>query len=240
MTTIVKILISIVLALFVSSCVFNGNFSNGKKGNGLVIEDTRETPEEFTEVSAAEGLEVYITQSNKTSILVKADENIIDLINTDIKNGKLYIHTSENIGSATKKIHISLPIITQLKSSSGANLIAENTIEADNIELNASSGANVKLDVTANKVSITTSSGANIRVSGNTSYLATNASSGAQIKANKLITKTCNAKASSGSGITVNVLDILNANASSGGNISYTGQPQVEKTKSVSGSITKG
>mgnify|MGYP000527351014 CR=1 FL=1 len=237
MTTIAKILISILLALFISSCSFNTG--SGVGGNGIVTKDTRNTPEKFTIISTTEGLNVYITQANVTSIHVEADENIIDFIKTDIKNGKLSIHTSENIGFATKKIHVTLPLITELKSSSGANVIVKNVIETNKIALNASSGSNIKLEITAHEIKAKSSSGANIRISGNTNNLFTNASSGSNIKAKKLITKTCNAAASSGSGISLNVSEDLRANAYSGGAISYTGNADVEKNKSVSGSITK-
>ncbi|MEO0473172.1 MAG: DUF2807 domain-containing protein, partial [Bacteroidota bacterium] len=46
------------------------------------------------------------------------DSKLIDLIGTDIKNGKLRIHAIENIGRATKKIYVSLPEVTALESSS--------------------------------------------------------------------------------------------------------------------------
>lgn len=239
MTTIAKILISILLALFISSCSFNANFGTGERGSGVVTQDTRNASEEFTTISAAEGLDVYVTQANETSIYIEADDNIIDFIKTDIKDGKLSIHTSKNIGNATKKIYVTLPIITKLKSSSGANVIVKNTIETNKIALNASSGSNIKLEITANEIKAKSSSGANIRISGSTNNLFTNASSGSNIKAKKLITKTCNAAASSGSGISLNVSEDLKANASSGGAISYTGNANVEKNNSVSGSIKK-
>jgi len=239
MTTIAKILMAILLALFTASCSFNINLDSGEKGNGIVIQDTRTVTEEFTAISASEGLDVYITQANETSISIEADENIEALIRTDIKDGKLTIHTSENIGRATKKIYVTLPIITELKSSSGANIKTKNSIKTDKIKLVTSSGAHLKLDIIANNISAHSSSGSSIKISGNTSNLTTKASSGAHIRAKNLITKTCNAKASSGSGIVVNVLHLLNANASSGGNISYTGKANVKSNSSISGSITK-
>lgn len=239
MTTLVKILVALFLALFVSSCAFDINFGDGKKGNGIVVEESRNLSEDFTVVSASEGIDVFVTQDDEFSINVEADENIIDLIGTDVKNGRLRIHAIENIGRATKKVYVSLPDITALESSSGADLIAQNVINSERIELDASSGSDIQVELSARQVVADASSGADIKVSGKTERLDADASSGSDIRAKELFTKICNADASSGAGISVNVSESLVADASSGADISYTGDASVQKKKSVSGSVSK-
>ena len=238
MTTLVRIAIGLVLALFASSCV-NINFGNGKKGNGVVAEETRKITEDFTEISAAEGLNVFVTQGDNFKILVEADENVIELIATDISEGKLKIHTLENIGRATKNVYVTLPEITVLESSSGADLIGQNEIKSEKLDLEASSGSDIEVEVVAAEIEADASSGADIKISGQTAVLYANASSGADIKARGLMAKRCNADASSGADIAVNVLESLTADASSGADISYTGDPKVSKKKSASGSVHK-
>nr|WP_299389292.1 head GIN domain-containing protein [Allomuricauda sp.] len=239
MTTLARIAIALLMALFASSCIMDVNFGNGKKGNGQVVEESRNVTEEFTVISASEGLDVFVTQDKEFKIDVEADENIIDLIGTDIKDGKLRIHAIENIGRATKKVYVSLPEITGLKSSSGADLIAQTVIESEKIELDASSGSDLHVELIAAEVYADASSGADIKVSGQAEMLHADASSGADIRARELLTKKCNADASSGSGISVNVSESLTADASSGADISYTGEASVQTRKSVSGSVHK-
>lgn len=239
MTTLVRITVTLIMGLLLSSCAFDFNFSNGKRGNGKVVEDSREVNDNFTAVVASEGIDVYVTQSNNFSIDVEADENVIDLIGTDIKNGRLRIHAIENIGRATKKVYVSLPDITSLSSSSGADLIVKSKIEADKITLSASSGSDLKVVLTADEVEADASSGADIRISGETNVLYADASSGSDIKARDLLAKTCRAGASSGADIRINVSESLVANASSGADISYTGNASVQKKKSASGSVRK-
>ena len=239
MTTLARIAIAVILAFLASSCNFDINFGNGKKGNGVVVEETRNISEDFTAVSAAEGLDVFVTQDNDFSISVEADENVIDLIATDIKDGRLRIHTTENIGRATKKIYVSLPQIDKLSTSSGADLIAQNVIRADKLELDASSGSDLHVELSASEVDADASSGADIKLSGRAEMLYVDASSGADIRARELAVKKCNAEASSGSDISVNVSESLIADASSGADISYTGDASVQKKKSVSGSVHK-
>jgi hypothetical protein len=215
------------------------NFGDGVKGNGEVIEESRDIPEDFTAVTASEGLDVFVTQGADFRIRVEADENVIDLIGTDISNGKLKIHEIENIGRATKKVFVSLPEITSLEANSGADLVGDGLIEADKIKLDASSGAEIRLELAADQIEADCSSGADIRLGGRANLLYIDASSGADIKAMDMVAKVCRANASSGADIKVNVSDELTADASSGGDIGYSGNPKVETRKSVSGSVRK-
>ena len=83
MTTLARITIALIMALFLSSCGLDinfGDFGSGKKGNGIVTNENREITDEFTMVSASEGLDVYVTNGDEFEITVEADENIIDLI----------------------------------------------------------------------------------------------------------------------------------------------------------------
>jgi hypothetical protein len=242
MTTLVRIAVAALVALLASSCGFDiniGDFGTGKKGNGKVVTETREIIGDFTEVFASEGLNVHVAQSDDFSIEVEADENVIDLIGTDIKNGKLRIHTRENIGDATKNIRVSLPEISALKSSSGAHLQTENTIEGDRLEIDGSSGARLKAELQANHLEMDASSGANLDISGTADRADVDVSSGGYIDAEDLSTKNCTADASSGGNVKIQVSESLTANASSGGNIAYSGNASVQKKKSVSGSVSK-
>lgn len=239
MITLARLTVGLLIALLSTSCAFDINFGNGKRGNGVVVKDRRDITEDFTAVSASEGLDVYVTQANEFEITIEADENIIDLIRTDIRDGRLKIHTSENIGKATKKVFVSLPEITSLESSSGADLIARSVIEADHISLDASSGSDLELEVIADEVDADTSSGADIRISGEANMFYADASSGSDIRADNFRVKRCQAKASSGADINVNVSESLVADANSGADISYSGEPEVKKRKSVSGSVHK-
>ena len=239
MTAILRVLIALTLALVASSCAFDANFGNGERGNGEITTDTRAISEDFTVVSAAEGIDVYVTQGKEFTISVEADENIIDLIRTDIHNGKLSIHAENNIGRATKKVYVTLPEITGLESSSGADLVSENTLEVDKINLNASSGSDIKVDILADEIHADSSSGADIKISGKTNLLNADSSSGSDINAMSLASKICHADASSGSDISVTVSDELIAEASSGADIRYSGDPSVQKNKSRSGSVRK-
>ncbi|NER15719.1 head GIN domain-containing protein [Spongiivirga citrea] len=240
MTQLTKFILGIILSLLVSSCAFDINLGEGERGNGNVISEDRNASESFTRISAQEGLDVYVTQGETASIQVEADENIMELIRTDIDNGRLRIHADKNIGRATKKVYVTLPVIEALEASSGADLITKNIIKTETIRLKSSSGADLIVKVSANEVDADSSSGADIRLSGEAKKLIAEASSGSDIKASDFNVEDCNASASSGSDILVSVSGKLIADASSGGDIRYRGEPKsISKNKSASGSVSK-
>ncbi|MBC2839349.1 head GIN domain-containing protein [Robiginitalea sp. SC105] len=239
MATLARITIGLILALLASSCMLDMNWGSGKKGNGVVVEEGRTVTGDFTSVSASEGLNVFVTQGDDYEIRVEADENVIDLIGTDIREGKLKIHAIENIGRATKNIYVSLPEITALSASSGSDLQTQGTLEVGAIRLDSSSGADLDATLVADEVEADCSSGADIRLSGRANLLYADASSGADIKAQDLEVKVCHANASSGADIRVHASESLTADASSGADILYTGDASVQAKKSASGSVHK-
>lgn len=227
----------VILSLVFSSC----NFNFGQKGNGNVITKERIVTENFNEISGAAGLDVYIEQGNENKITVEADENLHQYILTDIKNGKLTIRTSENIGRATaKKIHVTFIEVNKIGASSGAELVGNSLIKSEVLFLDCSSGAEMKIEVLSKEITAQASSGADMQLAGKATSLNGNASSGSKIDAKDLATLNCQAETSSGAKIIVNVKEKLDARASSGGEIVYYGNPtSVNAHKSSSGSVKK-
>ncbi len=241
MTTLFKIIITTVLSILATSCQFDINLGQGITGNRNVESEERNLTEDITQIKVSNGLDVYITQENNTNITVEADENLMDIIVTEIKNETLHIYAEKNIRRAkSKKVYVSLPKITKIRTSSGADVIAENIIKANELELKSSSGSDIRITVKANEVHCDTSSGSDIRISGTANTLIAEASSGSDIKAQNLETQKCIADASSGADIRVNVSEELIAEATSGADIKYSGNPEsVSKNKSASGSVYK-
>lgn len=241
MTTLIKIIVTAVLSLTLFSCNFDINLNSGIRGDGNVTIEDRTINESFSSIRAAEGLDVYLTQSDEESISVEADENLHDLILTEIKNGVLKIHTKQNIGRASsKKVYVSFKYINNIVSTSGSDVYSENTITTDELELRTTSGSDMKLSVKTNILNCKSTSGSDLRLSGKTQKLIAQATSGSDIKAGDLEAESSQVKATSGADITVNTSKELTAKATSGGDIKYYGNPEkVNKSNNSSGSVRK-
>ena len=84
-------------------------------------------------------------------------------------------------------------------------------------------------------VSCSSTSGSNANLSGRAEKLTVSATSGANIKAKGLEALICEAKATSGSVVSVHATQELDARATSGGNISCSGDPEIVRKNSSSG-----
>ncbi|SDB45691.1 Putative auto-transporter adhesin, head GIN domain [Flavobacteriaceae bacterium MAR_2010_188] len=232
MTTIAKLIVSIIMALTLFSCNFDINFGPGVSGNGHVVTEERIVKDDFDKIEAHAGLDVYLTQNGKNSVTVEADENLQDMIMVYVENGILHLTVEGNIRFAeSKKVMVSFGEIREIQSNSGSDVYGEGVIKSEDLTLTSTSGSDMEVEVITNNLSLNASSGADLKVNGKTNNLTADASSGSDIKAGNLISQTCLANASSGADITVNTKKELVASAGSGGDINYSGNP--EKVKNL-------
>lgn len=242
------------LAISLASCQIEFNQNDNKTGNkknsfkihfGLndkvvgnknVITQERAIPEEFTKVEIQEGITVYLTMSSDEKITVEADENLQEVIKTEIKNGTLKIYAQPNIRKAkTRNVYVSIPNFTGIKTSSGARAISENTLISEYLDIKASSGSSIELRISTGNLTSKSSSGSSIKLNGKSEKLNVKASSGSFINAYGLKAKSVVSKVSSGSNIRVTATESLNGKASSGGSIQYKGNPKQINKKTFSG-----
>ena len=243
MKTLVRItiLISIYLTLLftTSSCIFDGVV--GIKGNRNVVSEDRTIRSDFEIINVQQGINLTITQGKPTSISVEADENVIDLLITEVKNNELNIYFEKSVYQAkARNVYLTTENISKIKASSGASVKSENTIQAETLELDSSSGSTMKIRANANEITSESSSGSSITIVGKSNSFTANSSSGSSINAKDLKTVNANTKASSGANIDVNVTGKLTAKASSGADIDYEGSPETINKETNSGGSVSG
>ncbi len=236
MKRIIYILTGIFLALGISSCIFTPTI----KGNGNVVEQERNLSD-FDEIKVSRGMNVYITQGNETKVVIKADENLLEVIETEVVGDVLEVKATSNIRNAKEKnVFVTLPEVESIKASAGSNVYSENEISSKSLDISASAGSNLHLSIKTGEVSVRASAGSNINLEGEAESFYGKASAGSNIKAGELQTSSTEAKASAGANIWISTKNKLQANASSGGNVFYTGDPtDTEINKSSGGNVIK-
>ena len=234
MKKIIKLSSILFLVFSMTSCMFDG-----VNGDGNVVSKKRKISNDFVRISASRGLDVYITKSKNISLEVEADENLHELIETEVRNGTLYITATKNIRMASaKKIHLSADHINEIQVNSGAEVYSENTFSSERLVLSVSSGAHAKMDLRVGDLTCESSSGAGMELRGEANTLSASSSSGGGISAYELKAKECIAKASSGADIKLNVSASFDGSATSGGNIKFKGNPEIiDKNNNSGGSV---
>ena len=194
----------------------------------------------FNAIDVSTGIDLYITMGSTEEVKIVADDEIIDDIKTEVKNGTLHIYMKRNNwfnwrGNKTRKAYVTVKELVELDASSGSDVESENILEGENFKISASSGSDIELEVHYKNLSLDTSSGSDAELKGKVKNLKLSASSGSDIDASGLESVNCKASASSGSDISLTVTEDLEADASSGADITYHGNPKTRNIDESSG-----
>ena len=199
------------------------------------------TVSKFHGISVSSGVDLYLTQKNIQEVRVEANEEGLKNLVTEVQGGILKIYMKDkswsnlNWKDQSIKVYVSFITLDKLQASAGSDIASESVLNFEKLEVDASSGSDVKLELNASDISVESSSGSDIRLKGKAASLHVSASSGSDINAADLQSKRCQASVSSGSDIKINVTEELDAHASSGGDISYSGNPAKKEIKKSSG-----
>ncbi|MDD5149028.1 MAG: DUF2807 domain-containing protein [Flavobacterium sp.] len=240
-TIITKFIIVTLIALLFSSCIYSRDFKS-ITGSGHVTTENRMVEADFKSIKVSNAIDLEVEQSDKTEIIIEADDNLQNEITTKVENGVLIITCkySSFIDVTSRKVTVKMPIIEGLQASSASTIKSRNTLKGENIDLRSSSAADINLSLEFDAIYCKASSGSSINIDGKALKLETNSSSGSDIDANDLLVNNVIAKASSGGSINVHPIVNLDAKASSGGDVNYNITPKsIEKSTSSGGSVEK-
>ncbi len=226
--------LSIVLVLSLSSCYFDG-WGTGISGNGNVVEETRDISG-FIGVEVSTGIDVYLTQGDEFEVMVEADENLQDVILTELKGDRLVVRTDHrNIRNAkSKKVHISLPELSELKISSAGDCVGQTPFQCEDLRLSISSAGDLTLEVEADRIDLDISSSGDARISGSAAEFDASLSSAGDLNAFDLVAGIVDVSVSSAGNASVHATEEISMSASSAGNIYYRGDARVVHSNSSS------
>ena len=221
-----------------SSC--NMEMFNSINGNNKVEVIDRTVAENFNKIKISTGLDLYLFQGSENKITLEADENLHEIIYTEVENDELKIYAKKNIWNAkAKKVYVTVKDLTSLVATSGADVYTEEKLSVENIKIVCTSGANINVELKANTVISTSTSGADIELKGSTINHTSTATSGASIDAYGLRSENVTVNVTSGADINIYTSVSLDARATSGGNIDYKGKPKnIRKSSNSGGSIS--
>lgn len=217
----------------------------------------------FSEISAHEGIDVFIKAGSKEEARIVSDSHDLDEVLTEVSGGRLKIHLEgNNHRNIDVEVYVTYKSINAISASSAASLTAEGSIDAngndfdvdvssagdidasienaDEVEIDASSAGDARLKIEAEEINAEVSSAGEIEISGVTKKQDIQASSSGDYDGYDLESEEAEASASSGGGIKVNVSKKLDARASSGGSVRYKGSPTyLDASSSSGGSVRK-
>lgn len=231
MKTMSKLITFVLLAVFTTSCMVSGVI-----GSRNVTTENRNIDENFSGIKVSQGIEVQLTQDAEVSFSAEMDDNLHELLITEVEDGVLKIYFEKNVGKRkASTVYLSMPKISSIKTSSGSEVNATNTLKVNDLNVDSSSGSEIDLRVEANSIEAESSSGSEIDIKGSCINFTADSSSGSEIDADELQAETVVAEASSGSDINVFASESITAKASSGASVDCDGNPKEKSIKKSSG-----
>ena len=142
----------------------------GPSGSGNIVSDDRDVGAfDSIEVSGGIALRLIVDPSAVASVTVNYDDNIIDLIMTEVDGTTLQIESKGSyniIGGEDRYVEVIVPMLLGLTASGGADAIGEGAL--DGLDVNASGGANVDFALLpVGDMTLDASGGANVVVNVN-------------------------------------------------------------------------
>lgn len=204
------------VALLYHSDVLEGTSTSPGEGSGVPAAQARHVAA-FHSVDLAGSNNVVIRVGEKQSVVVKADDNLLDRVTTEVQSGRLVIANTP--GSFTTRspmsVEVDVPTLDALALTGSGNIVVDG-IEAESLEVTLPGSGTLTGSGTATRLDVT--------VGGS-----------GMVQFTRLVANDVRADVSGSGSIFVTATARLDASVSGSGAILYVGSPQ-NVTKSVTGS----
>ena len=238
-----KLTLVAVAILFVSSA--NAQWWGGKKikGNGNMTKITR-TTSDYDGIKCAGSFDYILVAGNEGKITIEGEENLLEYIITEVKDGQLKVKTKNNVSLRTsynKTIKITIPFkdIDEIALSGSGDLWNEDKITANNLEVSLAGSGDIVLDIEATSIDGSLAGSGDMTLKGKTNDLEISLAGSGDIHGFGLQANNTDVSVAGSGDIEIVSNKSLKARVSGSGDIQYKGNPAKEDTKvSGSGSIS--
>lgn len=226
------------LLISTSACTQNWSSGPGVSGEGPKVTKTLDIAT-FDGLALNIAADVMIRQGSPQSVKIEAQQNIIDLLKKEVKDGVWKISFEKNVRNASDiKIWVTVADIKQLSVSGSGSIIGENSFSnLGALALAVSGSGAIKLDSDSKSLDAAISGSGNMSLNGNTGASTMRISGSGDIEAFGLKARTCEVKISGSGDSNVNVSESLDVAIAGSGDVYYKGKPSVRSKISGSGNV---
>jgi hypothetical protein len=210
-------------------------------GTGTVIEESRDVSG-FDRVVLATSGELTLTQDDNETLTIQADNNLLPLIVTEVRNGTLYIETKENTLIQSRspiRYTLSAREVVGIETS-GSGAIRAAALNGNALEVVVAGSGEVLIDeLHADSIAVAVSGSGDASLTGTVSEQHVLVEGSGSYEAGDLATKRAAVEVSGSGDATVWVTEMLSLDVSGSGDVQYYGDPAVTLGGSASEDITR-
>lgn len=230
-STSTRLLAALLLILTLQAC----GLADCVRGSGSSVRRTVDLPE-FTSIMAQGSIDVQVTRADVQQVEVEAQENLFELITTEVKDGALYVGTKGCIANSKPiTIHISLPTLTAVTVQGSGDLTSSDRFTTDAFVASVQGSGSIRVGVEARTVQAAAQGSGDIDLNGRCDDLETDVQGSGTIEAKELHATNVKAAVQGSGDIHVHVTGRLKVSIGGSGDITYKGNP-TEVKKDVMGS----
>jgi hypothetical protein len=193
----------------------------------------------FDAVHVGGGIDLTLRQGTGFAVEVESDE-LAEIV-TEVSGSTLTIRRrssprffdwSGDIGS----VSVTLPTLVSLAASGGSDVTTDGTFTSDDLEIVASGGSDIEIDVAAGTLEAETSGGSDLLLTGSARSARVRSSGGSDLNASRLTADAADVHSSGGSDLAIAVRDSIVGEASGGSDVTYSGDPRTVDVDTSGGS----
>lgn len=235
-----KIILVFISLLFINTTINAQYFQKNIKGNGDITTITR-TASDYNKIGVGGNFNVTLVKGKEGKITIKADENLLEYIETEVEKGNLSIKVKKGYQIRPKKqVEIIIPFeeIEAVSLAGSGAIFTSDIIKSNDLKLSLAGSGNMDLKVSAKDLDTNIAGSGNIILNGTSDEFECSIAGSGNLNGNKLKAKVANVKIAGSGNIKIDVQNEIHAKIVGSGNVIYTGNPKIVKSKSTgSGSI---
>lgn len=209
------------------------------RGNGNMQTQDREVSD-FKGINVSGGFAVEVTQGNRESLRIEAEENLLGNIKTEVRGGVLHIYNKDGVTTNKgMKAYITMRELNSVDISGGVKVTGKSPFRTDALKLDMSGASKVTLDINTKELEADMSGASKVELTGKADVLEMEMSGASKVEAADFQAKRVKVEASGASKIKVYATEELDINASGATVVHYKGSPSISSEVSSAARISK-
>ncbi|MBB2149734.1 DUF2807 domain-containing protein [Pedobacter sp. LMG 31462] len=201
----------------------------------------------FNGIAIGGSLKVYVKLGNTESLRLEGDQEAIDELTSEVKDGTLTIRPKRSqwkewfkkFNNSKVTAYITAKKLTSLAVSGSGNIEVEQAISADAFSTAISGSGNIKATVNCQSFQSSISGSGVLNISGKAKTATVAISGSGNFNGRALSADHVEAHVSGSGSIYIGAKESLTAAISGSGNINYAGNPTIKKALAGSGKLRK-
>ena len=188
----------------------------------------------YDKIEVLGSYDVIFTDGEVGKIKIKAPDNILPLIQTEVSDGLLRIDTGKSRYRVKEPIIIYVPVDSRLKQvviKGSADIYTEKNLETKALEVDVYGSGDVRLQVDASSLALKIDGSGDIRVGGKTDNLSININGSGDVEVPNLKAEKAAISISGSGDVSAHVTEDVDISIAGSGDVTIKGNPKKIKQK---------